>query len=219
MLRLPFRKIYVLPQKYINEYLWKPDDQISSNTDLCTYERFLGRWTYIGSLTPDDSAGIDLGLSYVRVAESLMRVPSWLRPLAAIFMKGPRDVKANVRRMEDEIRPIVKVMQCFIDIALHPEYTDDLRAELQQVADDPEGWSVASLAKVDKMDSFIKESARHVSQNVLSVYRKTLQPLHLSDGTILPASSYVCVPSIDPDSGTGAAEKREVGQLQRMAAG
>lgn len=52
LLRLPFRRIYVLPQKYINEYVWKPDDQISSNTDL--YERLLGRWTYIGSLTPDD---------------------------------------------------------------------------------------------------------------------------------------------------------------------
>lgn len=51
-LRLPFRRIYVLPHKYINEYVWKPDNQISSNTDL--QERLLGRWTYIGSLTPDD---------------------------------------------------------------------------------------------------------------------------------------------------------------------
>jgi hypothetical protein len=52
LLRLPFRRIYVLPHKYINEYVWKPDDQVSSNTDL--QERLLGRWTYVGSLTPDD---------------------------------------------------------------------------------------------------------------------------------------------------------------------
>lgn len=39
-----------------------------------------------------------------------MRVPVWLRPIAANFMKGTRDVKANVRRMEDKVRPIVKVL-------------------------------------------------------------------------------------------------------------
>ncbi|KAL1588454.1 hypothetical protein WHR41_03126 [Cladosporium halotolerans] len=335
-LRLPFRRIYVLPHKYINEYVWKPDNQISSNTDL--QERLLGRWTYIGSLTPDDPDGpyswvvayvrseltkqisfylpaiqkdisahfeahvlpdtengkstvgvhdfcialcfslyqrifvgedlakdpewkaacVDLGLSSVGVAGSLMRVPVWLRPIAANFMKGPRDVKANVRRMEDKIRPLVKtriesmrkdsfvpprdfiqwwiqkstsagrrpddvsalvvaliqlnfagirstglaVMQSLIDIAVHPEYTQELREELQQARSvvEQEELSVASLAKLEKMDSFIKESARHVSQNVLSVYRKALRPLHLSDGTVLPASSYICVPSIDPDA-------------------
>lgn len=93
-------------------------------------------------------------------------------------------------------------MQALIDIAVHPEYTDDLRTELQQVRSaDPQGdLSVPSLARLEKMDSFIKESARHVSQNVLSVYRKTLRPLRLSDGTVVPASSYVCVPSVDPDA-------------------
>lgn len=93
-------------------------------------------------------------------------------------------------------------MQTFIDIAVHPEYTDELRAELAQVrsVENLETLSVCSLAKLEKMDSFVKESARHVSQNLLSVYRKALRPLHLSDGTVLPASSYVCVPSIDPDA-------------------
>jgi len=52
---------------------------------------------------------VDLGLSSVGVAGSLMRVPTWLRPVAAKLMKGPRDVKANVRRMEGKILPIVKV--------------------------------------------------------------------------------------------------------------
>ncbi|ROT39567.1 cytochrome P450 [Sodiomyces alkalinus F11] len=334
LLRLPFRRIYVLPQKYINEYAWKPDDHISSNTDL--YERLLGRWTYVGSLTPDDPNGpynwvveyvrseltkqisfylpavqedvasyfhahtasdndkttlpvhdfciglcfalyqrifvgkelardpewkaacVELGLSSVGVAGSLMRVPTWLRPAAATFMSGPRHVKANVRRMEAKIRPILTerlenkhrgdiepprdfiqwwiqksiavgrdpdnlsalvvaliqlnfagirstglgVMQSFVDIAVHPEYTDDLRAELERVrsTNGREELTVPSLAKLEKMDSFIKESARHVAQNVLSVYRKALRPLRLSDGTVLPAQSYVCVPSIDPDA-------------------
>lgn len=38
-----------------------------------------------------------------------MRVPTWLRPTVAVFMSGPRHVKANVRRMEGKIRPILKV--------------------------------------------------------------------------------------------------------------
>lgn len=93
-------------------------------------------------------------------------------------------------------------MQSFVDIAIHPEYTDDLRAEMEQVrcTDDGEKLTVLSLAKLEKMDSFIKESARHVAQNVLSVYRKVLRPLRLSDGSVLPPQSYICVPSIDPDA-------------------
>lgn len=94
-----------------------------------------------------------------------------------------------------------KVMQSFIDIAVHPEYTCDLRIELQQIkkAETRDELPFSSLARLEKMDSFIKESARHISQNVLSVYRKALQPLRLHDGIVIPASSYVCVPSLDPD--------------------
>ena len=51
VLRLPFRKIHVLPVEMVNEFAWKPDSHVSSNGDL--HERLLGKWTFMGSLTPD----------------------------------------------------------------------------------------------------------------------------------------------------------------------
>ncbi len=63
-----------------------------------------------------------------------------------------------------------------------------------------ENLSPKSLGKLWKMDSFLKESQRHIAQNILSIYRKVMSPLTLQDGTVLPAGSYVCIPSIDPEA-------------------
>ena len=51
ILQMPKREVYVLPNHYVDDYSWKPDSEISSNIDL--RERVMGRWTYLGSLTPE----------------------------------------------------------------------------------------------------------------------------------------------------------------------
>ncbi|CAO1604856.1 hypothetical protein XANCAGTX0491_008397 [Xanthoria calcicola] len=50
IIQLPFRKIHVLPPRFLRDYGWKSDQAISSNIDL--RERILGRWTLLGSMTP-----------------------------------------------------------------------------------------------------------------------------------------------------------------------
>ena len=46
-------------------------------------------------------------------------------------------------------------------LAEHPEYIQPLREEVDSIVE-KEGWSKASLAKMRKIDSFLKESQRLV---------------------------------------------------------
>lgn len=60
-------------------------------------------------------------------------------------------------------------MQALFDLAGRPEYIAPLREELEQVICANGGVRELSprlLAKLVKMDSFLKESQRHVSQNL-----------------------------------------------------
>lgn len=100
-------------------------------------------------------------------------------------------------------------MQVLIDLAMHADCATDMQKEIGEVLNraGEAQPSTSSLAKMVLVDSFIKESQRHVPQNVLSVYRKTMQRLTLSDGTIIPQTSYVCVPSMDPDARSATGDR------------
>jgi len=91
------------------------------------------------------------------------------------------------------------LMHALFDLASRTEYTEPLLAELRQVCEEHGSSSLSpkALSKLVKLDSFLKESQRHISQNLLSVYRKVMAPLHLRDGSILPTGSYVAVPSLN----------------------
>lgn len=50
---------------------------------------------------------------------------------------------------------------CIYDLATYPEFQEILRQEVQEVLEDGQGWPrKESMAKLKKMDSFIKESQR-----------------------------------------------------------
>lgn len=64
-------------------------------------------------------------------------------------------------------------MQALFDLAGRLEYVAPLREELEQVISEEGGareLSPRCLAKLVKMDSFLKESQRHVSQNLRQSY-------------------------------------------------
>ncbi len=52
--------------------------------------------------------------------------------------------------------------QAVFDLVSHPEYIEPLRDELRRVQaeDGSDVWTRASIAKLRKMDSFLKESQR-----------------------------------------------------------
>ena len=51
-------------------------------------------------------------------------------------------------------------MHALYDLAVHPEYVEPLRQEIETLVA-AEGWRYPTLAKMDKLDSFLKESMRY----------------------------------------------------------
>ncbi|KAI0471965.1 ent-kaurene oxidase [Xylariaceae sp. FL0804] len=85
---------------------------------------------------------------------------------------------------------------CIYDLAVHQDMQEILRQEVLEVLG---GEGEAGLdrrdnmARLKKMDSFIKESQR-LSGNITSFIRKVMKPIDLSDGTHLPAGTDLLTP-------------------------
>ncbi|PLB45028.1 putative cytochrome P450 oxidoreductase [Aspergillus steynii IBT 23096] len=89
------------------------------------------------------------------------------------------------------------LLQALLDIAAHPQYVEPLRQEvagLMQESNGDANLTPLQLSRLDLMDSFFKESQKFHHANCLSVYRKIVQPMTLSNGVFLPANSYVALP-------------------------
>ncbi|KAL4880371.1 putative cytochrome P450 oxidoreductase [Aspergillus karnatakaensis] len=89
------------------------------------------------------------------------------------------------------------LLQALLDLAANPQYIEPLREEVGRLTHENNGdvnLSQTQLARLDLMDSFFKESQKFHHANCLSVYRKIIQPMTLSNGTFLPANSYVALP-------------------------
>ncbi|TEY69072.1 hypothetical protein BOTCAL_0117g00200 [Botryotinia calthae] len=78
-----------------------------------------------------------------------------------------------------------------LDLAARPKYIDALREEI--AANLPENTQITKqiLTKLRKMDSFLKESQRMNPLNLVTMNRKMMDTVQLSDGTILPKGSFV----------------------------
>lgn len=84
--------------------------------------------------------------------------------------------------------------QALFDLAIHPEYVMELRQEVKQALAEL-GWTKAALQRMHKVDSFLKESQRLNNMGGMLMTRKTLREWRLSDGTIIPAGTFVGVAS------------------------
>jgi len=77
-------------------------------------------------------------------------------------------------------------------LAANPKYADQLREEIGSIVGE-DGWSKTALAKMDKVDSFLKETFRIECVGFASMLRKALKDSTFSDGTVIPAGSYISV--------------------------
>jgi len=75
------------------------------------------------------------------------------------------------------------------DLAIHPEYVEDMRKEAEAVIAE-DGWTKAAMQKMRKIDSFLKESQRLNSLGGMIISRKALKDWTLSDGTLIPAGTF-----------------------------
>lgn len=80
------------------------------------------------------------------------------------------------------------------NLATYPEYQDMLRQEAREVLNAGCGeYTLESMAQLKKLDSFIKESQRMDPITVMTVQRKVLKSLTLSDGTYIPKGTLTSV--------------------------
>ncbi|KAK8092449.1 uncharacterized protein PG998_014934 [Apiospora kogelbergensis] len=89
------------------------------------------------------------------------------------------------------------------DLAARPQYLDILRKELETELQACRGNVLdnRALGNLVIMDSFIKESLRMNPPGVISWFRLTTVPIHLSNGQVIPANTMVayCNPRFDPE--------------------
>ncbi|CDO73437.1 hypothetical protein BN946_scf185013.g72 [Trametes cinnabarina] len=70
-------------------------------------------------------------------------------------------------------------------LAEHPEYLQPLREEIEPILRE-EGWTKASMTKMWKLDSFLRESQRLNGLNLTSLIRKAQKDVVLSNGVLIP---------------------------------
>ena len=85
---------------------------------------------------------------------------------------------------------LLRQLSVIYDLTAHPEYMEDLQAEIASQAMD---WNKSSYARLQKLDSFMRESQRLAPPTVLGLKRIMQRPYTLEDGTHLPKGAYVCV--------------------------
>ncbi|KXN83234.1 Ent-kaurene oxidase [Leucoagaricus sp. SymC.cos] len=84
----------------------------------------------------------------------------------------------------------MSLTQVLYDLAIHPEYADEMREEAIKAVEE-HGWSKVAMTKMRKVDSFMKEALRLNPSGAYLMTRITLKDWTTSDGTVIPAGTLV----------------------------
>jgi len=82
--------------------------------------------------------------------------------------------------------------QALYHLAANPQYMQPLREEVDSILA-TEGWSKGGVAKMYKIDSFLKESQRMEGISSLNVARKVMKDFSFSDGRVIPKGTIIAV--------------------------
>ncbi|PPQ77969.1 hypothetical protein CVT26_005274 [Gymnopilus dilepis] len=83
------------------------------------------------------------------------------------------------------------ITNVLFNLAAYPEYVTPMREEVQAIID-AEGWSKSSMAKMHKVDSFVKETQR-LGLGAVAMSRKAVKDFTFSNGITVPAGTYLGV--------------------------
>ncbi|OJJ45961.1 hypothetical protein ASPZODRAFT_133815 [Penicilliopsis zonata CBS 506.65] len=86
----------------------------------------------------------------------------------------------------------VVLSQLLLNILGHPQYEAELREELAAAGDN---WTRRSAHQLPKLDSFLRETLRLSPPIICTIQRKAMEPIVLSDGTVLQPGDNVMVPT------------------------
>ncbi|KAI6040001.1 cytochrome P450 [Pisolithus marmoratus] len=83
--------------------------------------------------------------------------------------------------------------QALLNLADHPQYAQELRDEVDAVVS-KYGWTKEALSKMQKVDSFLKETQRFEGIVFLGLTRIAMSDITLTDGTFIPQGTSLAFP-------------------------
>jgi cytochrome P450 len=93
---------------------------------------------------------------------------------------------------------LLRMVNVLYDVTANPQYAAELRTE---IAAQNINWTHATYARLEKMDSVIRESQRMSPPTILGLKRMFSEPFTFDDGTHIPRGTYAAMPifSIEND--------------------
>ncbi|EED16415.1 cytochrome P450, putative [Talaromyces stipitatus ATCC 10500] len=164
----------------------------------------------------------DYTLYSFTAAEELRLWPAPLLPIVHWFLPQCRKLRALLKVIDDAIEWFEKeangqdydpvsaqlilsvaaihtttdlTCQTLTQLAQNPEILAPLRKELVDVLQE-HGWKKTSLYNMKLLDSVVKESQRLKPTGIATMRRLALDEVKLSDDTVIPKNSQICVSSL-----------------------
>ncbi|KAL4901001.1 hypothetical protein BDW74DRAFT_89620 [Aspergillus multicolor] len=88
------------------------------------------------------------------------------------------------------------IVNVLLNLMKYAEYAPVLKEEIEAVLAESGGvWTLESMARLEKLDSFMRESLRFEPPLTATFQRRALKPLKLADGTGIPSGALVLAPA------------------------
>jgi ent-kaurene oxidase len=89
---------------------------------------------------------------------------------------------------------LLRMVNVLYDLTANPELFGVLQSEIHDAVSDSNTWNPTSYAKLDKLDSVLRESQRMSPPTTLGMKRLFKQEYTFSNGLTVPEGTYVCLP-------------------------
>ncbi|KAL4977327.1 cytochrome P450 [Aspergillus desertorum] len=88
------------------------------------------------------------------------------------------------------------IVNVLLNLMKYDEYVPILKEEIETVLAESGGvWTLESMGRLEKLDSFMRESLRFEPPLTATFQRRALKPLKLLDGTDIPAGTLLLAPA------------------------
>ncbi|KAL4894557.1 cytochrome P450 [Aspergillus ambiguus] len=88
------------------------------------------------------------------------------------------------------------IVNIILNLIEHAEYVPILREEIETVRSEcGADWTLESMSRLEKLDSFMKESLRFEPPLTATFQRRAMKPVKLLDNTILPQGTLMLAPA------------------------
>ncbi|KAF8521433.1 cytochrome P450 [Hysterangium stoloniferum] len=117
---------------------------------------------------------------------------SWIMDVAQGQERTPRKLTNRILALNFAAihTTSLSFMHVLYHLAAEPKYLAPLREEVEAVLEEY-GWSKVAMTKLNRLDSFLKESQRINGLTVTSLTRKALRDYTFADGTFVPKGTYI----------------------------